>query len=520
MSGDGATHNNIQFSSRHVTTVPTDTARQPEDSFMGVHPELNHTTATQFEGWKDVIDDFCDRYNSCPEARCIVDPACVWEIARGYLGDHAADQKKLSCKLEAHRRECEHEVRGEAILLSDNPQDEAERNELLDEKGMEMIDNAGGKERWVLLPPEERLRQERKTVREVQITLGERAYQRLSPEEKADVDFWVYTGCGMHKDLNAMKGGAEQMARSWEGGKVTPPIALMSKSQETAAESGLAVPEKGKCGRQPERGGVKLTGLLGALLKNKNPKKGHQDRFRGFCRRVLGAEILFPDTSNNRYQSHGHAATEIVHHRQLYIDFLQNVDGQKAILGGLNHMELNTLVGLTDDATFTELQVLALYSQSISLPFSQLIRAPYHQSRNGLDLGPDLNHVLNKIQAIANDPEILIGPNVSSKNATLDGQPWFNPEAIKTILCSQDRYPHLKSALIAFFEGALKTWKTFTQDILNNPTLTVATPEQRYQAFRHTTNDINEGSLGLLRRTFRAFPRITFRQLNARLMCR
>jgi hypothetical protein len=57
MSGDGATHNNIQFSSRHVTSVPADTTRKPEDSFMGVHPELNHTTATQFEGWKDLIND-------------------------------------------------------------------------------------------------------------------------------------------------------------------------------------------------------------------------------------------------------------------------------------------------------------------------------------------------------------------------------------------------------------------------------------------------------------------------------
>ena len=519
MSGDGATHNNIQFSSRHVTTVPTDTARQPEDSFIGVHPELNHTTATQFEGWKEIIDNLCVAYNHHPEAKCIVDSASVWQQAHGYLGDHAADQKKLSGKLEAYRRECDREVRGEAIFLSDNPKDEAKRNQLLDEKLKERMEQAGGKECWVSLPPGERFRQKKEVIREVQIELGERAYQQLSPEEKADVDFYVYTGCGMHKDLNAMKGGAERMARSWEEKEMTPPIALMSKSQEAAAESGLA-PEKGKSGRQPERGGVKLTSLLGALLKNKNPKKGHQHRFRSFCRKVLRTEILFPDTSNNRYQSHGYAATEIIHHRQLYINFLWNVDGQKATSGGLNHMEQNALAGLTDDATFTELQVLALYSQSISLPFSQLIRAPYHQSRNGLDLGPDLDHVLKHLQAVINNPDILIGPNVSWNTATLDGQPWFNPEAIETILRDRDRYPHLRSALVAFFEGALETWKSFTRDILNNPKLTGATPEQRHRAFRRPANDLNEGSLGLLRRTYRAFPRLTFGQLNARLMCR
>jgi hypothetical protein len=67
------------------------------------------------------------------------------------------------------------------------------------------------------------------------------------------------------------------------------------------------------------------------------------------------------------------------------------VQDQKAIKGGLNHMEENILTGLLDDATFTELLVLTLYSQVISLPLSLLARAPYNQSRNGLDLIKDLN---------------------------------------------------------------------------------------------------------------------------------
>ena len=201
-------------------------------------------------------------------------------------------------------------------------------------------------------------------------------YQQLSPQEKADVDFWVYTGYAMHKDLNATKGGVEKMAKSWEEKNRTPPTELLSKAQATAAESGLE-PKKGKGGRKPERGGVKLTGLLGALVKHKNPNKGHQAYFCVYCRKMLGFEIFFPDTSNNRYQSHGYTATEIVHRRKFYIDFLLKVRDQKATTGGLNHTEENTLIGLMDDATFTELQVLALYSQAISLPLAQLARAPY-----------------------------------------------------------------------------------------------------------------------------------------------
>lgn len=490
---------------------------------MGVRPELNHTTTTQLEGWKDTLYGFCASNNNHPDAKCIVDPASIWQRVHGYLGDHAADQKKLSGMLETYRWECDREVRGEDVLFSDDPEDEAERDRLLDEKSDEMVENADGKERWVSLPPTERLRQEREMIREVQIALGERAYQRLLPEEQKEVDFWVYTGCTMHKDMNAAKGGAERMAKSWEEKKKTPPIRLLSKAQAIAAESGhspILSPKKGKGRRQPESSGVKLTGLLGALIKDRNPKKGHQARFRVYCRKTLGFEILFPDTSNNRYQSHGYAATEIVHHRQLYIDFLLAVQDRKATTGSLNHMEENALAGLIDDATFTELQVLALYSQSISLPISQLVHAPYHQSTNGLDLGPEFSRLLKHLRTIIKSPDILIGPNVSPTTATFDGQPWHNPDAIASILRDQHRYPHLRSALIAFFKGALEGWERFTRNVLDNPKLSASTPEQRYEAFRRPANDLNEGALGLMRRTFRNFPRITFGQLNARLMCR
>ena len=322
---------------------------------MGVRSELNHTTATQVQGWKDTILEYCTDFNGHPDSKCIVDPASVWQLACGYLGDHAADQKKLSSALEAYQRECDREVRGEDALLSDDPQDEAERNRLFDAKLKETFEKAGGKESWVSLPPAERLKWEKEVVREVQIALGEQAYQHLSPEEKEDVDFWAYTGCAMHKDLNAAKGGAERMMRSWEDEERTPPIELLNKAQATAAEP-VRAPKKGKRGRLPERGGVKLTSLLGALVKNKNPNKGHQARFRVYCRKTLGYEILFPDTSNNCYQSHGNAATEITHHRQLYINFLLKVQDQKATTGGLNHMEENILCGLADDSTFTEHQ--------------------------------------------------------------------------------------------------------------------------------------------------------------------
>ena len=173
LSGDGASHNNIQFSSRHITAIPVDTSCHPKDLFMGIRPELNHTTATQMEGWKDTVFDFCAGFNGHPDSEQEVDPERVWRLARGYLGDHASDQKKLSTALETHHQECDRVVRGEAISLSDDPQDEAEWNQLLGEKLGEMVDEAGGDELWGSLPAAERLRQEKEMIRRVKIELGE-----------------------------------------------------------------------------------------------------------------------------------------------------------------------------------------------------------------------------------------------------------------------------------------------------------------------------------------------------------
>ena len=44
---------------------------------------------------------------------------------------------------------------------------------MLDEKAKEMLERASGKECWASLLLEERLKQERETIQEVQIELGE-----------------------------------------------------------------------------------------------------------------------------------------------------------------------------------------------------------------------------------------------------------------------------------------------------------------------------------------------------------
>ena len=293
--------------------------------------------AKQFKGWKETIQHLCDNYNeSLLGDEVPTNPTCVWRKLRGYLSDHASDQKKLSAMLQEYQQECDRELQGEPTMLSDKH--EEEREQVLREKGKELLEEIGGSENYLALPIDEQIQFAKRLVHEVQICLGEQAYQQLSPEEKEEVDYWVWSGCAMHKDLNAMKGGVGRMSHWWtEFGDGTAPIAMTSKFNTIATKSGT-VPEEDLIG-PGDRGGAKLTSLLSSLVKHRETKKGHQERFRAFSVEFLKVPhpVQFPNTSNNHYQSHGHAVTETLSHLDLYHTFLKSITDSKSLGNELNH---------------------------------------------------------------------------------------------------------------------------------------------------------------------------------------
>ena len=91
----------------------------------------------------------------------------------------------------------------------------------------EMIAKVGELGSWESLPKGRQDELLGSTVRRVRVMFGEEAYAKLTPAEKRRADLFIWTGCAMHEDLNATKGGAEAMAASWEEGKA--PVKLMSR---------------------------------------------------------------------------------------------------------------------------------------------------------------------------------------------------------------------------------------------------------------------------------------------------
>jgi hypothetical protein len=63
---------------------------------------------------------------------------------------------------------------------------------------------------------------------------------------------------------------------------------------------------------------------MGALLNNKDDKKGEQDRHGIYfeAHTQIGYSLRFPDTNNTRYQSHSEGAAEILVHLPIYTEFL------------------------------------------------------------------------------------------------------------------------------------------------------------------------------------------------------
>ena len=483
---------------------------KPKDRFLGITPELDHTAATQVDGFKQRIQQFCDDYNASPfGTEHYFDPRKIWKKMTGYLSDHAADQKKVFRELAKYHSECDLELRGEAAMFLEDPDMESEIEQILDEKGEEMFREVGGAKCWRELPEDERLRLGKEVIRNAEICLGERILERLPDGQKEEVAGCYWSGCGMHKDLNAVKEGVDRMSKWWEEAGRVPPVALANKFKADSGSGGEVC--------RSDRGGVKLTNLLGALVKHKESEKGQQDRFRAFCRKAINFEVHFPDTSNTRYQCHTDAAAEILRHRELYLDFLVFLAATKTSTSGeLNHMEKNIQRGITDQSTFTELIVLTLYGEAVSTPFARFLRSS--EDRNGLDLGPDYDHFKRHIQNIIDHPDLLIGPNIDAAVGSPDGQPWEDINIIHKIEEIYPDYPDLNGALVAFFQGALDKLETFTAEYKEGSPLSKATPEERWLAFRRPTNDRNEGTLGLLRRMYRRFSNIKFRQLNARLM--
>jgi hypothetical protein len=183
-------------------------------------------------------------------------------------------------------------------------------------------------------------------------------------------------------------------------------------------------------------------------------------------------------------------------------------------------MEQNFSNALQYDFTKSKLAILSLYAEAVSYPYMKSIRTSDEANQNMLDLGPLRFRVYKHIEKIIENPDLLLGKEISPLTATLDGENWQNPPVILKIQELAPSLPYLKELLVVFFQAALETWERFTSEFAPGGAIDQATTEEKELAWLSATNDENERALGSFQHLYFIHhqPQLTLLDYNALAM--
>ncbi|KAL5537287.1 hypothetical protein ACEPAF_1110 [Sanghuangporus sanghuang] len=452
VSGDGTTHRNQTYESLSMNNyvpesyVKNENAKVPRIRTFGVQHSKDHKADTQREGELDQMKESLSIFARSPLAQRIDLPDqplnenfLAMKLA-GRQSDHSEDQKALFRQYSEWKKEHTEIGLGE-IYFHSLPENEQLR--LASESEKELIEMLGGENAWEDLEEDEKKSKKHDCMINVLKELAGEAYLKLSGDERRQLDHWIFARCGMHKELNSVKGGVTGMKKAWDSLGFGP-VLLMNKDNEAAYELAEGDEENSAGNRAVELsigGAVKLCCLIGALLNHKDDKKGQHDVFRYFFKEEFGRTFTFPDTSNTRYSSYLDASAEIIKRLDFYIEYMHHICDSKE-KPGLNHLEANVLKGLQDLPTRTELAVLTLYQEAISHPYIRKIRS---SEMNALDQGPLHHQVQEHIKKLINSPELILTPNSEPEQAKLGGLDfWKHPDAIESIWEMASTLPKLR----------------------------------------------------------------------------
>ncbi|KAK0222981.1 hypothetical protein EDD85DRAFT_959867 [Armillaria nabsnona] len=424
-------------------------------------------------------------------------------ILKGMHGDHASDQKKTVKLVLAWKIEVAHVQLGWECLETLSA---AERTEVLTEVKSRCIDDAGGVGEWLKLDQDELPACYKAGMDELTLKLGKEQHEKLSEAEKQEIDMFFWAGCSMHKELNLVVGGYATCAKFWEDSGFDLPVLLANKDNNATiklvALSGSTSEAADWAVKASEQGAVKLTQLAGSLFRHKNDKKGYQDQHHDYFQDIVKENSQFPDVSNTCYHSTCLAACRLTLYLGHYRTFMEVMRNQKT-KPGFNHMEANVYKGLHDILTLTELAVLCLYYLTITGPYSIAVRGPGTENVNMLELGPLHKRLKTHLKKLIEHPELVLGSDKAmpcAQNATLDGQEWLDIRLVDALMALKPQFPHLTACFVPFLKGAQETWERFTSEFVPDGMIAQATAEEKQLAFMPSTNDANEGALGMWRK--------------------
>ncbi|KDN34721.1 hypothetical protein RSAG8_12195, partial [Rhizoctonia solani AG-8 WAC10335] len=283
MCSDGTTIKNLQYEAKllfiHLpgqsnnSTVSTSEPASlvPMLWTLGVHKAPSHTSQQQLNGWLNALDQCCNRLNKSHLREVTpLTSAMVVPKLQGILTDHAADQKWFVQLVTQWKQNIDHNLHAVRKLKK------MMVNQQLYKLTTYLDSAANGISNWRELLHNQQAAVFHDAWLVLVTQTGETKFQKLSLAEQFDTDFLAWAGCCMHKELNAVKGGASSMAITWEELGLKPPIPLQNKYESTGDALSRTTD------KQLMQGGIKLARLAGVIFNNNNDKKRYQSSIDNF----------------------------------------------------------------------------------------------------------------------------------------------------------------------------------------------------------------------------------------------
>ncbi|THU76746.1 hypothetical protein K435DRAFT_596010, partial [Dendrothele bispora CBS 962.96] len=527
----GHKHQNIEVEhlAIHTPDYRTQTSvlsEQPKLRILSIAPTLDHSADESKMAWLKNFSTIISTYTQSPLFKREGISLTIQKIAKkikGMNGDHANNEKVTANHIQKWKHEMAIEELGEEKMLE---MDIMHLFGVLRDTHDRKIAKAGGPEAWNNLSRVEQAALDAAVMKELKLELGQELYDGLDESLRRTIDQFFWTGCCMHKDQNSFKAGNAHMMAFWDKHGLEGPIVLANKHNAPTLEPVLNPnAQRGRKLTDAEvaaleastRGGAKTAAIAGAVLRNRDERKGQGKVYIAHFRDLLEDDFeQFPDTSNTRFASHGAAAGVLFLHDKHYIDFLETVKLTKNQPGWTN-IEKNLVNALKCPQTRQELAVLGLVHQAITVPYLRVVRKS--SSVNALDLGPWHEQVREHMQKLIDNPALLLTPGEDTYLlASLDGRPWEKPDVVKAVHSRLQELPYIQDLLIEFLTGALATYIRFTAEFAPGSLIDLATQQEKDDAWMPATNDVNEGALGSYRVMMRFKPTLTIQQYNAMVL--
>jgi hypothetical protein len=307
VSGDGTKNKHVDYEGKHINVaVPSlsnndDSTVHHHNRLVGINSSADQSAEAGAQEWKDQIADFLEVYVNSPFSKRSGAFARLVDILAKLLGmntDHCTKEKKIARLIGDEKFAAIRVLLGEQVLSEKSTDEEAA---IFEKARAEMIEQAGGLEAWTALSEIECADLTEAMVKDVLISVGETEYGTLSKEEQRSLDFFIWVGCGCHKDLNTVKGGNVAMMAWWLENDIEGPILLANKDnaavlQRIQSEADVT-PIEQRAIDATSHGGIKAASIAGAIFNNKDDKKGQQDTYK-FWFEAQGILFNFPDTNN------------------------------------------------------------------------------------------------------------------------------------------------------------------------------------------------------------------------------